>query len=145
MTIRKLLSRKGAFVPTIRPDARVADAIEQLELDDAGALVVTDDGRSIRGILSERDIVRFLRQRPCEELMRLPVGALMHRVVYTCDIAEPMTAAYELMNRCRIRHVPVTENGALCGIVTMLDVVKYLLDEVRLEADSLRDYVLRQA
>lgn len=144
MTIRRLLARKGAFVPSIRSDATIADVVEQLELDDAGALVVTDDGRRIAGIISERDIVRGLQQRPREELMRLPVSALMSRQVYTCDIAEPMTAVYELMNRCQIRHVPVTEHGELRGIITMLDVVKYLLNEARLEADSLKDYVLRQ-
>lgn len=145
MTIRRLLARKGKFVPTIRSDARIGDVVEQLELDDAGALVVTDDGRRILGIISERDIVRGLQQYGPEALMERPVQALMRREVYSCDISEPMVAVYELMNRCRIRHVPVTEHGELRGIITMLDVVKYQLDEARLEADSLKDYVLRQA
>ena len=61
MTVRNLLRGKGNFVPYVRSDSTIADVIELLEADDAGALVVTNDQRSILGIISERDVVRALQ------------------------------------------------------------------------------------
>lgn len=140
MTVRRLLQGKGTFVPTIRSDIRLSDVIDQLEVDDAGALVVTDDDKEILGLISERDIVRGLKTHG-RDVVDEPVGELMSKDVITCDIGEPLSRVLELMDRHQIRHVPITANGELHGIITMLDVVKYRLMELQCEADSLRNYV----
>lgn len=65
----------------------------------------------------------------------------MTRKVVTCDISEPLSKIYELMDKHQIRHEPITEDGQLCGIINILDVIKYRLAEIQQEAESLKDYV----
>jgi CBS domain-containing protein len=65
----------------------------------------------------------------------------MTRNVIFCDIGEPMSRIYELMDLHQIRHVPITQNGELCGIINMLDVVKYRLDVIKAEAEAMKDYI----
>ena len=140
MTIRNLLKGKGPYVPSIRSNATVRQVLERLDLDDAGALVVTDDDEKILGIISERDIVRALKTQGLEAIDR-PARALMSNVVYTCDIDAPLSNVLELMDKHQFRHVPITSNNRLCGIIHMLDVVKYHLNEIKAEADALKAYV----
>ncbi len=70
-----------------------------------------------------------------------PVSELMTRRVVTCDIAEPITSILQLMDVHQIRHVPITRDGLLCAIVSILDVIKYRLSEVASEARALKAYV----
>lgn len=140
MTIRNLLKSKGSYVPSIGSNATVRHVLEQLDLDDAGALVVTDDEEKILGIISERDIVRALKSQGLSALDQ-PARALMSNVVRTCDINEPISRVLELMDEHQFRHVPITSNNRLCGIIHMLDVVKYRLGEIKAEADALKAYV----
>ena len=140
MTVRALLAGKRAYVSVIRSDVRVQDVIDQLEADDVGALVVTDDNETILGIVSAGDIVRGLKTFGRNVVDRA-IGDLMTRHVICCDIGESMVRIYELMDQHQIRHVPITRNGALCGIINMLDVVKYRLDEIKAEADAMKAYI----
>lgn len=140
MTIRNLLKNKGAYVPSIGSDASVRHVLDQLGLDDAGALVVTDDEERILGIISERDIVRALKAQGLSTLDQ-PARTLMSNVVRTCDINEPLSRVLELMDKHQFRHVPITSNNRLCGIIHILDVVKYRLGEIKAEADALKAYV----
>lgn len=140
MTIRNLLKSKGSYVPSIGSDATVRHVLDQLDLDDAGALVVTDDEEKILGIISERDIVRALKTQGLSALDQ-PARTLMSNVVRTCDINEPISRVLELMDKHQFRHVPITSNNQLCGIIHMLDVVKYRLGEIKAEADALKAYV----
>lgn len=144
MTVKRLLDGKGSFVPSIRSNTRLRDVVDQLELDDAGALVVTDDDKRILGLISERDIVRGLKSFG-REVLDKPVSKLMSSKVITCDIGEPLALVLELMDRHQIRHVPITQHGDLCGIITMLDVAKYRLGELQTEADALKAYVSGRA
>ncbi len=140
MTIRNLLKSKGSYVPSIGSDATVRHVLEQLDLDDAGALVVTDDEEKILGIISERDIVRALKTQGLGAFDQ-PARTLMSNVVHTCDIDEPLSRVLELMDEHQFRHVPITSNSRLCGIIHMLDVVKHRLVEIKAEADALKTYV----
>lgn len=140
MTVKSTLARKGTHVPVIGPDALVEDALRHLENDDVSALVVTSDGSTIEGILSASDIVRGLKYHG-PRLGHRHVREIMTRQVVTCDISERMLRIYELMTRHHIRHVPITRGGKLCGIVSILDVVRHRLGEIEAEAKSLRDYV----
>jgi CBS domain-containing protein len=140
MTVKLLLKHKGRFVPVIRSDLKLNDVIEQLHIDEVGALVVTDDNEKILGIITERDIARGL-QRFGRDVVDRPLRELMSRDVITVDIREMITRVLELMNLHQIHYVPVTEQGNLVGIITMLDLVKYRLAEIELEANALKEYV----
>jgi CBS domain-containing protein len=139
MTVKLLLKHKGGFVPVIHSGVTLSDVIEQLRIDEAGALVVTDD-KKILGIITERDIARGL-QRFGRNVVDRPLQELMTQNVVTVDISERVNRVLELMDRHQIHYVPVTDHGLLVGIITMLDIVKYRLAEMELEANALKDYV----
>lgn len=144
MTVRKLIDAKGGFVSIIDPDVKVQDVMDQLERDEVSALVVSRDKTSVLGIISAGDVLRGLN-RHGPDVVDCRVRDLMTTQVVCCDIAEPMRKIYELMDAHQIRHVPITDNGELCGIINMLDVVKYRLGEIQVEAEALKDYVAGRA
>ena len=140
MKVKDILQHKGRSVVTVRPDASVATAVHRLALERIGALVVSEDGQHIAGILSERDIVRALTERGTEVLdTSLRVEEIMTRHVHTCQPEDGIKDVMGVMTRSRIRHLPVTEAGRLAGIVSIGDVVKNRLEEVELEANVLRE------
>lgn len=140
MTVERILKAKGRHVPTVTPDAKVAEVIHALEANDVGALVVSDDGSRIDGIISERDVVRGLRRFGAKALDQ-PVRELMTREVLTCTATDRVAGVMALMDAKRIRHVPVVDAGQLAGIVSVRDIIKLRLDEVQAEADAMRDYI----
>jgi CBS domain-containing protein len=140
MKVRMMLSTKGGKVVTARSDTTVETAIRMLKLEGIGALVVSDDGGKILGILSERDIVRALVEHG-GDLMTMPVSKLMTRAVKTCAPDANIQEVMSEMTRSRIRHLPVVENGKLCGIISIGDVVKNRLEELETETTVLRDYI----
>ena len=141
MSIRTLLSRKGRFVPIISSEVTIADVIDKLEIDKAGALVVTDDNHTILGIITERDIARALK-RFGRNVVDKPVRELMSTNVRTCDVDEPVESVLRLMDEFQIEHVPVTKDGQLYGIINMLDLVRYRLNQIDTEARALKAYVI---
>lgn len=140
MSIQSILDHKGSKVVTIAPDTRVGAAAHRLRLEHIGAIIITSDGR-IEGILSERDIVYGLTEHGAA-VVDLPVSALMSRNVHTCRPTAEIRDVMRLMTMHRIRHVPVVENGALRGIVSIGDVVKSRLEDMELETNVLRDYAV---
>ncbi|WP_306120889.1 MULTISPECIES: CBS domain-containing protein [unclassified Roseitalea] len=144
MTVKRLIQNKGSFVSIIDPDVKVQDVMDQLERDEVSALVVSRDKRTVLGIISGGDVLRGLN-RFGPDVVNRRVRDLMTTQVVCCDIAEPMKKIYELMDTHQIRHVPIIENGELCGIISMLDVVKYRLGEIEAEAEALKDYVAGRA
>ena len=140
MTVEKILLEKGTLTPTIAPDADVAEAIDRLAVEDVGALVVSSDGSGIEGIISERDIVRGLRDYGAKMLGH-PIRDLMTPDVFTCAAEDSVSGVMALMDAKRIRHVPVLDDERLAGIVTIRDIVKLRLDEVQAEADAMREYI----
>jgi CBS domain-containing protein len=135
-----VLKTKGRRVETIRPDQSVVMALHALLSLGIGALVVSDDGRQVDGLIGERDILRGLRKHG-PLLTDLPVHAVMHKGGPVCSPDDTLKHVMELMTRTRNRHLPVVENGELRGLVSIGDVVKHLVDEVELESKVLRDYV----
>jgi len=140
MNVETILRDKGDWVATIRPDATIAEAVEMLNQERVGALVVSDDGGEIAGVLSERDIVRALG-RVGEDLLSRPVDEIMTRNVITCEPGDTVGELMSEMTNRRIRHLPVVVEGRLRGIVSIGDVVKNRLDEVEFEASSLRSFI----
>lgn len=140
MSIQSILDHKGGKVITIAPDTRVGAAAHRLRLEHIGAIIITS-GDHIEGILSERDIVEGLTEHGAA-VVDLPVSALMSRNVHTCRPTAEIRDVMRLMTQHRIRHVPVAENGALRGIVSIGDVVKSRLEDMELETNVLRDYAV---
>jgi CBS domain-containing protein len=140
MNVHTILKNKGSAVATIPADATIDQAVEMLRARGIGALVVSDDGESVGGILSERDIVEALG-RYGDALLTLSVGGVMTRAVVTCDPDDSVAELMAEMTNRRIRHLPVVRDGRLCGIVSIGDLVKSRLDEIEYEAHSLRSFI----
>ncbi len=140
MQIGQLLRRKGGEVTTIDGSRDVRTALALLAGHGIGALVVSADGVRIDGILSERDIARGLHERGADLLAR-PVTEVMTAEVHTCVPTATVTDLAQLMTDQRVRHVPVVEDDALVGIVSIGDVVKARLDELETERRQLVDYI----
>src|SRR4051794_23163928 len=140
MNVETILRNKGDWVATIRPDATIAEAVETLNRERIGALVVSADGHSVDGMVSERDIVIALDDHGGALLSRR-VDEIMTRNVITCDPADTVQELMAAMTHRRFRHIPVVRDGRLRGIVSIGDVVKNRLDEVEFEANSLRSFI----
>ena len=140
MNVETILRDKGDWVATIRPDATIAEAVDMLNRERIGALVVSDDGTDVAGVLSERDIVRGFG-RYGENLLSRPVTKIMTADVITCAPGDTVGELMLEMTNRRIRHLPVVAEGRLRGIVSIGDVVKNRLDEVEFEANSLRSFI----
>jgi CBS domain-containing protein len=140
MNVEAILRTKGQAVATIRPDETVGAALDQLVSRNIGALVVSEDGESVDGIISERDIVHGIAGRGAD-LLSLKIAEVMTRPVATCDPSDTVDQLMAEMTNRRIRHFPVVQDGRLCGIVSIGDVVKSRLDEVEYEARSLRSFI----
>lgn len=142
MKVRDILAHKGSAVVTVRPDTTVTTAVHRLMLERIGALVVSDDGVRLLGIVSERDIVRVVAERGADALAPdVTVEEVMTRNVLTCGLDDTVKDLMTTMTQRRIRHLPVVENGRLAGMVSIGDVVKNRLEEVELEANVLREYI----
>ena len=140
MNVETILRNKGNWVATIRPGAAIADAVGMLRKERIGALVVSEDGSGVDGVLSERDIVIALAEYG-EELLSHAVDEIMTRNVITCDPSDTVGELMAEMTNRRIRHFPVVKEGRLRGIVSIGDLVKSRLDEIEFEANSLRSFI----
>ena len=141
MKVAALLEEKGDRVATVRPDATIATVASLLKLEGIGAMVVSEDNKKILGIISERDIVRGLAEDGADMLTAL-ASDHMTAPVKTCTTDAKVTEVMSEMTRSRIRHLPVTKDGKLCGIVSIGDVVKNRLQELETETNVLRDFIV---
>src|SRR5215469_5472772 len=123
MNVHAILRNKGKSVVTIHPDATVARATAVLRQRGIGALVVSDDGENVIGILAERDIVDGLGRHGAH-LLSLSVTEIMTCPVVTCEPADSVAELMAEMTNRRIRHFPVVDDGRLVGIVSIGDLVK---------------------
>ena len=140
MNVDSILKTKGNVVVTVALDEKVAVAAAKLKREKIGALIVSEDGIGVSGILSERDIARALADHGAG-LGELAVRDLMTRKVITCTPDDTVEELMASMTEHRIRHLPVMARGILCGVVSIGDVVKNRLEEVEREANSLRAYI----
>ena len=142
MKVQEILVHKGDKVVTIRPDATIATAVHRMALERIGALVVSEDGTSIAGILSERDLIQGLAEDGGAILAPdRHVRDLMTKGVRTCRPEDPVKGVMAEMTRHRFRHMPVVESGRLVGIVSIGDVVKHKISSLQFERDQLDSYV----
>ena len=151
MLVKQLLSMKsGSGKPgieaqtmlTIRSDATLHDAVALLARHGIGAVVVSDDGKTPQGILSERDVVQQLgRNGP--DVLSQPIGQVMTRSVQTCAMGDDALDVLERMTHGRFRHMPVVdENGAMLGVVSIGDAVSGRLKELAAEKEALTGMIM---
>ena len=134
-----LKAKSSPAVVTITPESGVRELIAQLAQHNVGALIVSADGESVDGIVSERDVVRHLHHDGT--VVNNTVGAIMTTVVETCDKDTLLDDLMKVMTERRIRHVPVVHDGKLIGIISIGDVVKHRIDQLEFERDQLDSYV----
>jgi len=126
-------------VVSISPEASVAELIDLLNEHNIGAVVVSADGESIAGIVSERDVVRKIKV--IDSSLSSPVSEIMTTEVHTCSSDDVLNEIRQLMTQERVRHVPVVDEGHLIGVVSIGDVVKSHISQVEYERDQLDSYV----
>ena len=142
MSVRRILQSKGsADVLTIARDAKVSDAAKILSEKRVGALIVSEDGTTVQGILSERDIVRELGSRGTE-CMADKVADLMTRNVITASPDDVAVDLLSKMTKGRFRHLPVVEEGRMIGVISIGDVVKFRIEEMERENVALTDMIV---
>ncbi|MGI9598748.1 MAG: CBS domain-containing protein [Acidimicrobiales bacterium] len=139
MRVAEILRRKGTHTETVARSDTVGRAVEILREHGFGALVVSDDGQSIDGIISERDVVRALGLRA--DLLDIPVSEIMTEKVFTCTPADQIEDLMSMMTEKRIRHLPVSVDGVLSGLVSIGDVVKYRVSELEDETHVMQEYI----
>ena len=138
--VSSVLKHKGHDVVTVAPQQTVAWVVKVLTQNRIGAVPVVNEEGQLVGIISERDIIRGMSEH-ADAVLKLPADQLMTRDVKTCSSEDQLVDLMEVMTLQRIRHLPVIQNGALHGIVSIGDVVKQRLDEVQSEAEELRRYI----
>jgi CBS domain-containing protein len=140
MRISDLLRVKGTKVITVTPDTKVRGLLQVLADEKIGAVVVSADGASVDGIVSERDVVRAFAQRGAA-VMSEPVTEIYTAQVRTVAPETSLDDVMRLMTEHRMRHAPVVVDGALSGLVSIGDVVKNRIDELEAERSSLAGYI----
>lgn len=119
----------------------ISQAVSILGEHKIGALVVVDDGNTVTGILSERDVVRGLAAKGASVLTQT-VADLMTAPVKTCTRSENVDDVMRRMSQGRFRHMPVVEGNQLVGVISIGDVVQNRIAALEQEAGAMRDYIL---
>jgi CBS domain-containing protein len=141
MNVHSILASKGDEVITVPQIATVAQAADLCSAHSVGALVVSGDGIAVEGVLGERDLLRALSHGG-PDAWSFKVGAVMSTDVITCHLSDSVESLMSVMTECRVRHLPVVDDhGALAGIVSIGDVVKFRLDELESENHALFEYI----
>ena len=144
MNVKTILAAKkrnlGGDLIDIEPAADLAAAAKLLAAHRIGAVVIRGAGGRLAGILSERDIVRALAEYGAGALT-LPVAQVMTREVETCSEDDTVAAIMERMTAGKFRHLPVTSDGKLVGLISIGDVVKERVGEIEQETEAMRDYI----
>lgn len=141
MKVADILQIKGSVVKTVPPQQTALLLSGQMRAQQIGALVVSGDGNSIEGIVSERDLAYGLATYG-DRLPTILISELMTKAVAVCSPQDSVTDVMKLMTTRRVRHVPVKDGDQLVGIISIGDVLKHRLGELEVEADVLRDYAV---
>lgn len=141
MSVQKVLdSKKFVEKAEIRPDAPISEALSLLAERNVSALIVSNDGESLDGIITERDIVRGLNETGAATL-ETPVSELMTEEVITCIASDELVNIMSTMIDKHLRHMPVLEDGKYVAMLSIRDLLQLRLNEVQYEADAMRTYI----
>ena len=138
--VKEILRTKGAHVHWAPPDSTVAEVVRDLGERGVGALVVSSDGSSVLGIVSERDVVRALAAWG-PPVLDEPVDTIMTSAVQTCTPDDAIGDVMARMTAGRFRHLPVVVDGVMVGVVSIGDAVKHRVGELEVETQQHLDYI----
>ena len=141
MQVASILKAKGAHVVTVRPNETIQHAAAKLRLEGVGALIVSHDGTTLDGIITERDITKGFADHGAD-LASKHVRDLMGSGVPTCKPEDGIADVARLMTNRRLRHLPVRDGSRLAGILSVGDILKYRVDEMELEARVMQDVAI---
>ncbi|WP_420414689.1 CBS domain-containing protein [Roseibium sp.] len=139
-SVAAILKGKGHETITARDDASLSELCETLAKHKIGAIVVCDGDMGIKGIISERDIVRVIGTQGVGALDQ-PVSGVMTKDVITCSEENSINEVMARMTQGRFRHMPVVKDGKLTGVISIGDVVKQKIAQVEQEAEQMRSYI----
>ncbi|MGQ0660335.1 CBS domain-containing protein [Sphingosinicella sp.] len=139
MTIAAILAKRTFETLTIAPETSVREAVALLAVKRIGALPVMR-GAEVAGIMSERDIIYCLKSDGAA-VLDWPVERIMTSPAITVAPDKDVLGALSMMTQRRIRHLPVVEDGALVGIVSIGDLVKYRMDKIEADAEAMLTYI----
>lgn len=126
MKVAEILKDKGTRIITVRLREPIETAMQILSRENVGALVVKDvcrtEGNVVVGMFSERDVVRALAEKG-PKVLQMTVEELMSKTIISCSPDDDLDDVIELMDQHKIRHLPVLEEQALIGVVSIRDVV----------------------
>lgn len=140
MRVSDVLRSKGSEVFTVRPDTPVREFLDILVSRRIGACVLSEDGRSVVGMISERDIATGLAARGAD-ILTCPVSILATAIVQTASPDTTLDELMRVMTENRVRHIPILLDGALAGLISIGDVVKHRMEELEAERQHLVDYI----
>ena len=127
------LANRGCI--TINKEALISELIDLLSSNNIGAVVVVDRGKKPVGMVSERDIIKNLNKNI------INIEDIMSTDIINCDLSFSSSELMELMNKNKIRHIPIIEKNKLLGIVSIGDVVKRLIEIYETENLNLKNYI----
>ena len=138
-TVRNILQKKGNAVYSVSPESSVYDALEELEEKNLGALVVLENGKLI-GVFTERDYARkvILKGRSSKETL---VRDIMSSTPVFVNPDKTLDDCMQLMTDKFIRHLPVLENNELVGVISIGDIVKYIIYDKDFIIENLEHYI----
>lgn len=142
MLVSQMLKSKSEMgVISVTPTSTVTEAAKLLSQHRIGTVVVSADGETLDGILSERDIVRELGKRGVA-CLNDPVSALMTSKLITCKPSNSALEVLEIMSEGRFRHIPVMDDGKMIGLISIGDAVKSRLAQLAMEKESLEGMIM---
>ena len=142
MQVMQILKNKGEMeVFTVAPDMKLSEVIATLSSKRIGPVIVSQDGETVDGIVSERDVVREIARRGADCLV-MTASDVMTRDVKHCAPMDSTEEVMSLMTEGRFRHMPVRENGKMVGVISIGDVVKARLNELHMEKESLQGMIM---
>lgn len=140
MDIGRLIEgRASSDIISCTADTPVREAVRLLASKRIGAIPVMDGGR-VAGIFSERDVIYRLADEGDACLAR-PLGEVMTSPAITVDRSSAVLDALALMTKRRIRHLPVVDGEAMCGFISIGDLVKFRIERIESEAQAMRSYI----
>ena len=142
MRVRNILEAKAtSSIYWVTPDTTIQNLLEKLAEHNVGALIVSEDGKSVTGIVSERDVVRKMIQPDVNRSKTVADIMTKAAALHTASPDDTFHALMELMTQKRIRHVPIVDESGLVGVLSIGDVVKHRMQQLEFERDQLNSYV----
>jgi len=139
MNVNTILNLKGRDIVSASPSDLIGDLTKTFAEKKIGSILILKDG-AVKGIVSERDVVKAIGQRGAE-ILHQPASRIMTKNVISCQGSDTIDKIMGVMTSGRFRHVPVVENDQLIGIISIGDVVQQRIAEAELEASSMRSYI----